>query len=101
MHKSKLGGFIIDCCTDDLKTAADFWSQALGLPVREPPGSESKSYRSLHDVHTGLDIEVQKVDHPSRVHLDIKHPPANDSAWCVPPRRSSRSKHRLGVISVE
>jgi predicted enzyme related to lactoylglutathione lyase len=72
MHKSKLGGFIIDCCTDDLKTAADFWSQALGLPVREPPGSESKSYRSLHDVHTGLDIEVQKVDHPSRVHLDIE-----------------------------
>ncbi len=60
MHKSKLGGFIIDCCTDDLKTAADFWSQALGLPVREPPGSERKSYRSLHDVHTGLDIEVQK-----------------------------------------
>jgi hypothetical protein len=55
-----------------LTTAANFWSHALGLPVRETPGSESTAYRSLHDVHTGLDIEVQKVSHPSRVHLDIE-----------------------------
>jgi hypothetical protein len=26
MHKSKLAGFIIDCQTDDLERAADFWS---------------------------------------------------------------------------
>ena len=32
MHKSRLGGLIIDCRTDDLDAAADFWSQALGLP---------------------------------------------------------------------
>ena len=32
MHKSKLAGFIIDCQTDDLDTAADFWSAALGAP---------------------------------------------------------------------
>jgi predicted enzyme related to lactoylglutathione lyase len=72
MHKSKLAGFIIDCRTDDLRGAAEFWSGALGLPVRELPGSEGDLYRALHDAHQGLNIEVQKVDHPSRVHLDIE-----------------------------
>jgi predicted enzyme related to lactoylglutathione lyase len=72
VHKSKLGGFIIDCKTGDLPRAADFWSGALGMPVRELPGSEGESYRKLEDLHQGLSIEVQKVDHPSRVHLDIE-----------------------------
>ena len=72
MHKSKLAGFIIDCRTDDLVEAADFWSGALGMPVRELPGSEGELYRKLDDAHLGLNIEIQKVDHPSRVHLDIE-----------------------------
>ena len=33
MHKSRLAGFIIDCRTADLDTAANFWSAALKLPV--------------------------------------------------------------------
>jgi len=72
MHKSKLGGFIVDCRTDDLGAAANFWGQALGMPVRELPGSEGETYRRLEDAQHGLDIQVQKVDHPSRVHLDIE-----------------------------
>jgi predicted enzyme related to lactoylglutathione lyase len=72
VHKSKLGGFIIDCRTDDLTQAADFWGAALGMPVRELPGAEGELYRKLEDVHLGLHIEVQKVSHPSRVHLDIE-----------------------------
>ena len=72
MHKSKLGGFIIDCQTRDLKGAADFWSAALGMPVRELPGAEAETYKGLTDAQHGLDIEVQIVDHPSRVHLDIE-----------------------------
>jgi predicted enzyme related to lactoylglutathione lyase len=72
MHKSKLSGFIIDCDTDDLDAAARFWSHALGMPVQELPGSENASYRGLSDAAHGLDIEVQQVDHPSRVHLDIE-----------------------------
>ena len=72
MHKSKLGGFIIDCDTDDLEAATRFWSRALGMPAHELKGSENASYRGLTDVHHGLDIEVQQVDHPSRVHLDIE-----------------------------
>ena len=72
MHKSKLSGFIIDCRTDDLGAAAGFWSAALGMPVRELPGTEGTTYMRLDDPHHGLHIEVQKVDHPSRVHLDIE-----------------------------
>ena len=72
MHKSKLGGFIIDCQTDDLSQAADFWSRALGMALRELPPDEAASYKGLKDTQHGLDIEVQKVTHPSRVHLDIE-----------------------------
>jgi predicted enzyme related to lactoylglutathione lyase len=72
MHKSKLGGFIIDCRTGDLGRAADFWSAALGMALRELPPGESDTYKGLEDPQHGLDIEVQIVEHPSRVHLDIE-----------------------------
>jgi hypothetical protein len=72
MHKSKLGGFIIDCQTKSLNDAASFWSGALGMPMRELPGSEGERYRRLDDSQHGLHIEVQMVDHSSRVHLDIE-----------------------------
>ena len=72
MHKSKLGGFIIDCETHDLDHAAEFWGAALGMPVRELPADEAELYKKLEDVQHGLHIEVQKVSHPSRVHLDIE-----------------------------
>jgi predicted enzyme related to lactoylglutathione lyase len=72
MHKSKLGGFIIDCRTGDLGRAAEFWSAALGMKLRELPPGESDTYKGLEDSQHGLDIEVQMVEHPSRVHLDIE-----------------------------
>src|SRR3974390_64286 len=72
MHKSKLAGFIIDCQTTDLDGAADFWSRALGMPVRALPEEESVIYRALEDTRQGMQIEVQAVTHPSRVHLDIE-----------------------------
>jgi catechol 2,3-dioxygenase-like lactoylglutathione lyase family enzyme len=72
MHKSKLGGFIIDCRTDDLKGATTFWSRALGMVERDLPAEERDSYCGLRDAQHGLDIEVQKVAHESRVHLDIE-----------------------------
>jgi predicted enzyme related to lactoylglutathione lyase len=72
MHKSKLGGFIIDCQTGDLTQAADFWGGALGMPVHELPPGEGDTYKRLEDSQHGLDIEVQIVSHPSRVHLDIE-----------------------------
>jgi predicted enzyme related to lactoylglutathione lyase len=72
MHKSKLGGFIIDCQTKDLGAAAEFWGSALGMPIAELPPGEGETYKRLVDSSHGLDIEVQIVSHPSRVHLDIE-----------------------------
>lgn len=72
MHKSQLAGFIIDCQSDDLDGAADFWSKALGLEA-EPEGDPADSvYVILKTRPEEVHIEVQKVDHPSRVHLDIE-----------------------------
>jgi Glyoxalase-like domain len=72
VHKSKLSGFIIDCQSATLPEAADFWSAALGMPVGSLPPDEEKLYRRLNDHQHGLDIQVQTVNHPSRVHLDIE-----------------------------
>jgi len=72
MHKSGLAGFIIDCKTEDLDAAARFWSQALNLPPLPEAYTEETCYRKLSNGPGGLHVEVQRVDHPSRVHLDIE-----------------------------
>jgi hypothetical protein len=72
MHKSRLAGFIIDCKTEDLKSAATFWGRALGMEVRSLPGEEGNKYVQLLDPQDRLHVEVQSVSHPSRVHLDIE-----------------------------
>jgi predicted enzyme related to lactoylglutathione lyase len=72
MHKSRLAGFIIDCRTDDLDAAARFWSQALGYPLRPSASAEDAGYRPLDTPSDDVHIEVQKVEHPSRVHIDIE-----------------------------
>ena len=72
-HRSRLAGFIIDCNTDDLDAAADFWSRALGTTIADrDAGDGSAEYQQFGDTPGDLHIEVQKVDHPSRVHLDIE-----------------------------
>jgi predicted enzyme related to lactoylglutathione lyase len=72
MHRSRLSAFVIDCRTDDLERAAEFWSAALGMPLARPPGVTEGNYRQLETGDDGLKIEVQQVDHPSRGHLDIE-----------------------------
>jgi predicted enzyme related to lactoylglutathione lyase len=72
MHKSRLAGFIIDCHTEDLEVATRFWSAALGLMVRPPAGPAEARYRSLDTAPDQPHLEVQQVEHPSRVHLDIE-----------------------------
>ena len=72
-HRSRLAGFIIDCQTDDLDAAAAFWSRALGVTIADPDAGDGTSeYQMFGDTPGDLHIEVQKVDHPSRVHLDIE-----------------------------
>jgi predicted enzyme related to lactoylglutathione lyase len=72
VHRSRLAGFIIDCQTTDLEAAADFWSSALGLPRRISKDPADTAYIKLQSGSMGLDIQVQQVDHPSRVHFDIE-----------------------------
>ena len=72
MHKSRLGGLIIDCQTEDLDAAAEFWSQALGCSVKHHSDPAEANYIGLETASNELDLEVQKVDHPSRVHIDIE-----------------------------
>jgi predicted enzyme related to lactoylglutathione lyase len=72
MHRSQLAGIIIDCEGDDLDAAARFWGQALGYSQKPLTDPEDARYRGLD---TGADqayIEVQSVEHPSRVHIDIE-----------------------------
>ena len=68
MHKSRLGAIGIDCQDVDLEAASRFWSAALGRPVKETEGS----YATLEDRTGQPSVFVQKVSHPSRVHLDIE-----------------------------
>lgn len=68
MHKSRLCAIGIDCQHPDLDTAATFWSAALGRPVKEVEGC----YAALEDRASQPSVFVQKVEHASRVHLDIE-----------------------------
>lgn len=72
MHKSQLAGFIIDCNTENLEAAAAFWSAALGLEQTRSEDPAEAQYIGLMTPPDDVHIEVQKVDHPSRVHLDIE-----------------------------
>ncbi|MDD3765158.1 MAG: VOC family protein [Nevskiales bacterium] len=72
MHKSKLAGFIIDCRTGDLPAASAFWAGALGMERRGLDGSEGENYVRLLDHQHGLHLEVQSVEHDSRIHMDIE-----------------------------
>lgn len=72
MHKSRLGGLIIDCRTEDLESAGLFWSKALGHDIHASDDPKDKKYVVLKTPDTEIDIEIQKVKHDSRVHIDIE-----------------------------
>lgn len=72
MLRSRLGGLIIDCNTDDLEREARFWSRALGYSIGASPDPGEGDFIPLDTPPGEPYIEVQSVDHPSRVHLDIK-----------------------------
>lgn len=71
MHRSRFVAFVIDCETGDLDAAARFWSGALGREL-EPPDADSPTYRGLKVRPSEPLMLLQKVDHESRVHLDIE-----------------------------
>jgi hypothetical protein len=72
MHHSRLCAVLIDCQTSDVDEAARFWSGALGRSMDpKHPGSRG-NYRMLETPQDELIVQIQRVDHESRVHLDIE-----------------------------
>ncbi|HWO24655.1 MAG TPA: VOC family protein [Kofleriaceae bacterium] len=71
MHRSRLSTFVIDCKSDDVEVAAEFWSKALGRAVTKVDPADP-DYRELAAEESEPMILVQRVDHDSRIHLDIE-----------------------------
>jgi predicted enzyme related to lactoylglutathione lyase len=72
MHKSRLGTLIIDCQGDDFDLAVAFWSAALVCAEERSDDPASQNYVKLQTGGDDVTMLLQKVDHPSRVHLDIE-----------------------------
>ncbi|HET7282340.1 MAG TPA: VOC family protein [Sphingomicrobium sp.] len=72
MHRSRINGILIDCSVGDIDAAAHFWAEALGRPINpDHPGTRG-DYVMLEDRPGEISIQVQRVDHESRVHIDIE-----------------------------
>ena len=71
MHRSRLSSFVLDCKTPDLERATEFWSRALGRRAR-PAADGDSNYRVLFSGDEEPILEVQLVEHDSRIHLDIE-----------------------------
>jgi catechol 2,3-dioxygenase-like lactoylglutathione lyase family enzyme len=72
MHRSVLRELTIDCQTDDLEAAAAFWSAALGREAVRARGAQAAKYFQLRTKPDEIDINIQRVSHASRVHLDLE-----------------------------
>ncbi len=72
MHHSRLCAVLIDCRTSDIDEAARFWGAALGRPVDMQHADSRGNYRMLTTPPDEPIVEIQRVEHESRVHLDIE-----------------------------
>lgn len=72
MHRSRLCSVVIDCKVDDLAPMAEFWSRALGKPIASLTRDGDGKYAELETADDEPMILLQKVEHESRVHLDIE-----------------------------
>lgn len=71
-HRSRINGILIDCKVDDIEAAARFWAEALGRPIdAEHPGTRG-DYLMLENRPDQISIQIQRVTHESRVHIDIE-----------------------------
>ena len=71
-HRSRLSSLVIDCQVDDLAPHAEFWSKALGKPINSIDSEGDGRYAELATEADEPIILLQKVAHPSRVHMDIE-----------------------------
>jgi predicted enzyme related to lactoylglutathione lyase len=72
VHRSRINGILIDCNVEDIQSAARFWAEALGRPVDpDHPGTRG-DYVMLETPESEISVQIQRVDHESRVHIDIE-----------------------------
>jgi hypothetical protein len=93
MHRSRLSTFVIDCKTEDVDAATTFWSRALGRAV-VPPSEDMGDYRELVAAKEEPILLIQKVDHPSRIHLDIE----SDDLEAEATRLEALGAKRIGFV---
>ena len=72
MHHSRLCAILIDCNASDVDEAARFWGHALGRPVDLKHAGSRGNYRMLETPPDEPIVQIQCVEHESRVHLDIE-----------------------------
>ena len=72
MHKSRLAALVIDSKVNDIKEANNFWELALGMQCVRSSEDWASRYSHLKTPSDQPQILIQKVDHESRVHLDIE-----------------------------
>ncbi|MBS0516320.1 MAG: VOC family protein [Proteobacteria bacterium] len=72
MHRSRISAYVLDCKTDNLKDAAEFWSKALGRPVETFDQDGDGKYAELKTDADEPFMLLQRVDHEARIHLDIE-----------------------------
>lgn len=72
MHHSRLCAVLIDCNTTNVDEAARFWGEALGRPVDPDHAGSRGNYRMLETPADEAIVQIQRVDHESRVHIDIE-----------------------------
>lgn len=93
-HQSRLAGFIIDCQDLPADAGAGFWAAALGLQAQAARVEGGAEYADLLGAPAGLNVEVQRVDHPSRVHLDIE----SDDIDAEADRLEKLGARRIGFV---
>src|SRR3954470_17877940 len=72
MHRSRINGILIDCNVDDIEAAARFWAEALGRPIDPEHRGTRGNYVVLEPPPDEISGQIQRVDHESRIHLDIE-----------------------------
>jgi hypothetical protein len=72
MHRSRLCAILIDCKAAATEEAAGFWSQALGRAMDPDHPGTSKDYYMLETPPDEPIVQIQRVEHESRVHIDIE-----------------------------
>lgn len=93
-HRSRLAGFIIDGHNHDADQAAAFWATAFGWQAQPAYREGDAEYAGLLGAPTALNVEVQRVGHDARVHLDIE----SDDIDAEAARLERRGARRIGFV---